>query len=236
MRDISLLELLKTGAHFGHSTSKWNPKMKPYIYTVRAGVHILDLAKTKKALEKACGFAKDVALKGGVVLFVGTKKQSREMVRQSAIACGMPYVDIRWLGGTFTNFRTIQKTIKKLEKMENLKITGEIDRYTKKERLMIERDIQKLTKLFEGIKQMKRIPEAIFIADVKHDAIAVKEAKKAKVKVIGVVDTNSSPEKIDYIIPANDDSTKTAGLIANTLSEAITEGKKGIQQTEIPTK
>jgi len=233
MKEVSLLELLKSGAHFGHTTSRWNPKMKPYIFTTRSGMHILDLEKTKKGLIEATRDLERLASQGGVVLFVGTKKQSREIVKQAAIACGMPFVNIRWLGGTFTNFKTIQKTIRKLEKLEELKLSGEIDRYTKKERLMIEREIEKLKKLFEGIKNMKRLPEAIFIADVKHDAIALKEANKAKVTTIGIVDSNCSPEGVGIVIPSNDDSAKATELIVNALAEAVNQGKQNIQTAEI---
>lgn len=234
MKDITLLELLKSGAHFGHSTSRWNPKMKPFIFASRNGVHILDLEKTKKSLVKAMEFAKNLVGKGGTILFVGSKKQSREILKASALACGMPFVNIRWLGGTFTNFRTIQKTIRKLEKLEHLKVSGEIARYTKKEALMIEREIEKLKKLFEGITNLKRIPEAIFVTDIKHDAIAVKEAKKAKVKIIGIVDSNVSPEGIDYIIPCNDDATKAVQLVLDAISSSISEGRSTLPTIPVP--
>lgn len=226
MKEVTLLDLLKSGAHFGHTTSKWNPKMKPYIFTVRNNIHILDLEKTKKALIRAAEAAKDIAAKGGTILFVGTKRQSKELVKQAALMAGMPFVTVRWLGGTFTNFRTIQKTIRKLEKLENLKMSGELQtKYTKKERLLIEREIEKLKKLFEGIQSMKRIPEAIFVSDVKHDAIAVQEAKLSKVKVIGLVDTNCSPDSVDYVIPSNDDATKAVELMCTVIAEAIREGR-----------
>lgn len=229
MREVSLLELLKSGAHFGHTTSRWNPKMKPYIFTVRNNIHILDLEKTKKALEKAAKFAKEASGRGVTILFVGTKRQSKEIIKKTAEAAGMPYVNVRWLGGTFTNFKTIQRTIRKLEKLENLKATGELqERYTKKERLLIEREIEKLKKLFEGIQNMKKIPEIIFVTDVKHDAIAVKEAQKSKVKIIGLVDTNCSPENLDYPIPCNDDATKVIELMCGIISEAIVEGKQTV--------
>ena len=222
MKEITLLDLLKTGAHFGHTTSRWNPKMKPYIYTVRSGIHILDLEKTKLALTKALDFAKDTASKGGTILFVGTKKQTRGIIKQAATDCGMPYVNVRWLGGTFTNFRTIQKTIRKLEKLENMKASGELEsNYTKKERLMVEREIEKLKKLFEGIQNLKRLPEAIFVTDVKHEDIAVTEARKSKVKVVGLVDTNCNPDNVDYAIPCNDDATKAVELICSAMSETI---------------
>lgn len=226
MKEVSLLDLLKSGAHFGHTTSRWNPKMKPYIFTVRNNIHILDLEKTKKALEKAAKFAKELSGRGGTLLFVGTKRQSKDIVKKAATECGMPYINVRWLGGTFTNFKTIQKTIRKLEKLENMKQSGELEsHYTKKERLMVEREIEKLKKLFEGIQNMKKLPEAIFVTDVKHDAIAVTEAKKSKVKIIGLVDTNCSPEGLEYPIPCNDDATKVIELMTAVVSEAINEGK-----------
>jgi len=226
MRDITLLELLKSGAHFGHTTSRWNPKMKPYIFTVRNNIHILDLEKTKKALVKAAKFAGEVSGRGGIVLFVGTKRQSKEIIKRTAEACGMPYINVRWLGGTFTNFKTIQKTIRKMEKLESLKASGELENhYTKKERLLIEREIEKMKKLFEGISGMKKLPEAIFVTDVKHDAIAVKEAQKSKVKIIGLVDTNCSPVGVDYTIPANDDATKVIELMCGVIADAIVDGR-----------
>ncbi|MDE2311810.1 MAG: 30S ribosomal protein S2 [Patescibacteria group bacterium] len=227
MKDVTLLELLKSGAHFGHTTARWNPKMKPYIFTVRNDIHILDLGKTKQALLKAAEFAKQVASQGGTVLFVGTKRQSREIVKQAAVSCGMPYVTIRWLGGTFTNFRTIQRTIRKLERLENLKASGELEsHYTKKERLLVEREIEKLKKLFEGIAGMRKLPEVIFVTDVKHDAIAVREAQKSRVKTIGLVDTNVNPEGLSYAIPCNDDATKAIELMCSVMAEAITEGRQ----------
>jgi small subunit ribosomal protein S2 len=227
MRDITLLELLKSGAHFGHTTSRWNPKMKPYIFTTRNDIHILDLEQTKSGLEKAAQFAKDTASRGGIILFVGTKRQSKDILKKAAIAANSPFVNVRWLGGTFTNFKTIQKTIRKMERLESLKASGELEsRYTKKERLLIEREIEKMKKLFEGVAGMKKLPEAIFVTDVKHDAIAVKEAQKSKVKIIGLVDTNCSPEDIDYVIPCNDDATKTIELMCSVISDAINDGKQ----------
>lgn len=218
---------MKSGAHFGHTTSRWNPKMKPYIFTVRNNIHILDLEQTKSALAKAAKFAQDTARNGGTILFIGTKRQSKEIVKKAAIACNMPYVNVRWLGGTFTNYKTIQRTIRKLEKLEGLKASGELDsHYTKKERLLIEREIEKLKKLFEGIQGMKKLPDAIFATDVKHDAIAVKEAQKSKVKIIGLVDTNCSPEGITYTIPCNDDATKVIELMCGVIADAINEGRQ----------
>ena len=232
MKEVTLLELLKSGAHFGHTTSRWNPRMKQYIYTVRNNIHILDLAKTRTALLKAASFVSDKAATGGTILFVGTKRQSRESVKQAALACGMPFVTARWLGGTFTNFRTIQKTIRKLEKFEELKATGPLEvQYTKKDRLLIEREMVKLEKLFEGIKTLRRMPEAIVVADINHDKTAVLEARKMNVPVIGLLDSNSDPLMVNYAIPCNDDATKAVALITSTLSEAIAEGKSRFTPT-----
>ncbi|GAC1413309.1 MAG: 30S ribosomal protein S2 [Candidatus Doudnabacteria bacterium] len=234
MKDVSLPELLKSGAHFGHTTSRWNPKMRPYIFTVRNNIHIMDLEKTRAKLLDAMAYAKEVASKGGYVLFVATKRQSKDVVKAAAISAGMPYVITRWLGGTFTNFRTIQKSIKKMERYESLKASGEVANYTKKEGLMMERELTKMRTLFEGIKDMRKLPEAIIVFDVKHDEIALTEAQKSKVKVIAVVDTNGSPDKIDYVIPANDDAIKAVELVAEAMAEAINEGKKSFVPVQTP--
>lgn len=224
--EISLLDLLKSGAHFGHKTSRWNPKMKPFIFTVRNNIHIIDLEKTRIGLQKAVDFAGEVAKAGGTILFVGTKRQCRDIVKQEATNCGMPFVNLRWLGGTFTNFRTIQKTIRKLEKLQQRKDSPDFEqKYTKKERLLIEREIQKLTKLFEGLKDMKRTPNAIFITDIHHDDIALTEARKMKVPIIAIVDTNTDPSLVDYPIPANDDATAAVSLITATIANAIKANK-----------
>ncbi len=226
MKEISLLELLKSGAHFGHKASRWNPKMKPFIFTVRNNIHIIDLEKTRTNLQKAVGFAEEITKKGGHILFVATKRQLRSIVRKHAEECGMPYVDLRWLGGTFTNFKTIQRTIRKLEKLQQRKDSPDFEiKYTKKERLLIEREIEKLTKLFDGLKNMKRIPQAVFIADIHHDDIALTEARKMKVPVIAIVDTNTDPSLVNYPIPANDDSTAAVELITAAVSNAIKANK-----------
>lgn len=226
MQDLSLLDLLQSGAHFGHKTSRWNPKMKPYIFTTRNDIHILDLEKTKRGLVKAANAAAEVVSKGGTVLFIGTKRQARDIVKKYALEATMPFVNVRWLGGTFTNFKTIQKTVRKLEKLNDLKASGELEtRYTKKERLLIEREIEKLEKLFEGIKGMRKIPEAVFIADVNYDDIALTEARKAGVKIIAIADSNSNPENIDYVIPCNDDATQALELVVGYVAQAIKEAK-----------
>jgi small subunit ribosomal protein S2 len=226
MKAITLMDMLKAGVHFGHKTSLWNPKMAGYIYTQRNNIHILDLEKTKNKLTSALNFAKEIASRGGNVLFVGTKRQAKAMVRAAAESCGMPYVVTRWLGGTFTNFRTIQKTIKKMERYEKMMADGEIKKYTKKEQLMIAREVEKMKQFFSGIKDMKKLPEAIFVLDVKYDHIPVEEARQSKVKIIGLVDTNSDPSKVDYVIPSNDDAIKVIEYMANVMAEAVNEGKK----------
>lgn len=231
--DISLLDLLKSGAHFGHKTSRWNPKMKPYIFTVRNNIHIIDLEKTRTGLQKAADFAAEIAKKGDALLFVGTKRQARDIVKQQAEHCNMPYVNLRWLGGTFTNFRTIQKTVRKLEKLQQRKDSSDFElKYTKKERLLIEREIEKLTKLFEGIKNMKRTPAAVFIADIHHDDIALTEARKMKVPVIAIVDTNTDPSLVDYPIPANDDATAAVSLITAAIANAVKANKTAVAAVE----
>jgi small subunit ribosomal protein S2 len=235
MKPISLMDMLKAGVHFGHKTSLWNPKMASYIYTSRNNIHILDLEKTRSKLNSALAFAKDVVAGGGTILFVGTKRQAKEEVRKAAESCGMPYVVTRWLGGTFTNFRTIQKTIKKMEKYEKMIADGEISKYTKKEQLMIRRELEKMKTFFSGIKDMKKLPEAIFVLDVKYDHIPVEEARQSKVKVIGLVDTNADPSKIDYMIPSNDDATKVISYMANAMAEAINEGKSQLSKNIVTT-
>jgi small subunit ribosomal protein S2 len=225
MKTITLMDMLKAGVHFGHKTSLWNPKMAPYIYTQRNNIHIFDLEKTKAKLGEALAYVKDLASKGGTVLFIGNKRQAREAVKKAAESCGMPYIVTRWLGGTFTNFKTIQKTIRKMEKLERLVAEGEIAKYTKKERLMIAREIEKMRNFFSGIKDMKKLPDAIFVIDVKFDKIPVIEARQSRVKVIGLTDTNSDPSTVDYVIPSNDDSIKVIEYMSEAMADAIKEGK-----------
>lgn len=236
MKDISLLELLQSGAHFGHKTSRWNPKMKPYIFTVRNDIHILDLEKTRKALTKAIDFVGQVAQSGGSILFIGTKRQARSIVEEQAKVAGQPYINVRWLGGTFTNAKTIQRTVRKLEKLQELKASGQLEsRYTKKERLLVEREIEKLERLFAGMKDMKRIPQAVFIADINHDDIALAEARKMKVPVIAIVDTNSDPDGVDYPIPCNDDATAAIQLVTSAIAQSIKEKKSAATATSVQT-
>ena len=219
-------ELLTAGVHFGHLSSRWNPKMKPFIFTTRNKIHVINLEKTLEKLRIALDFVKGLASRGGTILFIGTKRQAKDEVKKAAVLCGMPYVTIRWLGGTFTNFKTIQKTIKKLEKLQSLAASPDFEvKYIKKERLLIQREILKLENLFDGIKTMKKLPEAIFAVDVNHDKIAVKEAKKMGIKVVGLVDTNSDIEDINYPVPSNDDAIKAIALMTHIFAEGINEGK-----------
>ena len=236
MKDLSLIDLLQAGVHFGHKSSRWNPKVKPFIYGHRNNIHIFDLEKTKEKLKDAAGFAKEVVARGGVVLFVGTKKQAKDSVRAAAESCGMPYVVERWLGGTFTNFKTVQKSMKKLEKLEALQTSNDINAYTKKERLLMEREIAKLKKLFAGVAGIKALPNAIFVLSADHDNIAVKEAARVKIPVIGIVDSNADPAGISYVIPGNDDSVQAISLYVSVLAEAVNEGKQTQVIPEVPEK
>lgn len=222
----TLEELLTAGVHFGHLSSRWNPKMEQYIFTTRNQIHVINLEKTLERLKVALDYIRDLASRGETILFVGTKRQAKDAVKAAALACGMPYVTIRWLGGTFTNFKTIQRTIKKLEKLQNMKSAADFEtKYTKKERLLMEREITKLENLFEGIKTMKKLPEAIFAVDVGHDQIAVKEARGTKIKVVGLTDTNSRIDDVDYPIPSNDDAIKAISLMVSLVAAAVNEGK-----------
>jgi len=234
MQDVSLADLLKSGAHFGHKSSRWNPKMKPFIYGHRNNIHIFDLEKTRERLKDILQVAKDIVTKGGIILFVGTKKQARAAVRAAAESCGMPYVTERWLGGTFTNFRTIQKSMKKLEKLESLKTTSDIEAYTKKEKLLMEREITKLRRLFSGVETMKTLPGAIFVLSAHHDRIAINEANRMKIPVIAVVDSNADPVGVSHVIPGNDDSVQAITLFANLFAQAVVEGKHAATAALVP--
>ena len=223
---LSLEQLLQAGVHFGHKASRWNPKMAPYIFTTRNKFHIIDLEKTREKIRQAQEFTADIIKSGGTVLFVGTKRQSKDIVKKYAIECGMPYVSERWLGGTLTNFKTIQRSIRKLKDLEELLGSEKIKNYTKKEQLMKEREFKKGMILFEGIRKLKKLPEAVFVVDTDDEKIAVREARSTGVKVIGLTDTNSDPSQIDYLIPANDDATKAIDLITRCMAESIKQGKQ----------
>lgn len=227
---ISLKDLLEAGAHFGHQAARWNPKMKPYLYTVRDGVHVFDLAQTKKSLEEACEFVRKLTAEGGKIIFVGTKRQAGEIVKEEAKKAGTPYVCQRWLGGTITNWEQIKKSIEKLTEMKEKKELGEYKKYTKKEQLLLDREIARLEKFFGGLVGLKELPEAIFVVDTKKEVTAVKEANKKGITVVAVVDSNSDPDLVDYVIPANDDAVGAVKLIVGAIGEAAKEGREKFEK------
>ncbi|PIR96760.1 MAG: 30S ribosomal protein S2 [Candidatus Doudnabacteria bacterium CG10_big_fil_rev_8_21_14_0_10_41_10] len=233
MSELTLEELLKAGAHFGHRASRWNPKMASYIFTTRNKFHIIDLEKTYQKIKQAQDYITETVGSGGKILFVGTKKQSKALVKKHAQACGMPYVTERWLGGTLTNFRTIQRSIKKMSSIEELLKSDRIKNYTKKEQLMMKREMDKSILLFEGVRDMKKPPEAVFVVDTGDEVIAVREAHTTGVKVIGITDTSGDPSMIDFIIPANDDASKAIDLITGYIADAVNKGKAGDGKKEI---
>lgn len=221
----SLVDLLKAGAHFGHQASKWHPKMKKFIFGERNGVHILNLEATQKSLEEAFSFAKKTSARGGVILFVGTKKQASSLVEVAAQSCGMPYVNNRWLGGTLTNFASIAQTIRRFKDLKRKQEKGELGKYTKFEQLKIAEQIKLMDVSVGGIQELARIPDAVFILDIRKDKTALAEAVRRGVKVIAVCDSNVNPADVDYPIPANDDGVNSIALIANAVASAIKEGR-----------
>ena len=229
MTQITLQQLLMSGAHFGHLTRRWNPKMKPYIFMERSGIYVIDLNKTLTNLKLACERIVSIVQGGEKILFIGTKKQAKDIVRVEAERCTMPYVTERWLGGMLTNFSTIKKSIKHLKNLEKMATDGTYDNITKKEILQIERKKEKLEKGLGGIKDMNRIPSGLFVVDTKKEAIAVAEANKLNIPVFGIVDTNSDPDPIDFPIPANDDAFKSISLIVHTVTDAVLEAKSNVK-------
>lgn len=226
MAVVSMKELLEAGVHFGHRTRRWHPKMRPYIFTERNGIHIIDLEQTLSRLEKAREKVKEVASEGGTILFVGTKKQGQESIASAAESCGMPYVNQRWLGGTLTNFRTIRQRIEYLLDLEARYARGDFEGLSKKEALGIEREIAGLNRRLGGIKEMLRLPDMVFIVDVQREDIAVKEAQRLEIPIVALVDTNCDPDPIDFVIPANDDAIRAIKLICGKIAEAIQEGRQ----------
>jgi small subunit ribosomal protein S2 len=222
---VSMKALLESGVHFGHRTNKWDPAMKPYIFTERNGIHIIDLQQTVKSLNDAYGVVRDVAAKGGTVLFVGTKRQAQETIREEAERCGMPSVTERWLGGTLTNWVTIQQRIRELERLERMTETGEIHMLTKKEGLMIEREINRLNIRLSGIRHMVNLPNLLFVIDVTREETAIHEANLKEIPVIALVDTNCNPVNVDYPIPSNDDAIRAIKLLVGKMADAVLEGK-----------
>lgn len=224
MAHITMKQLLEAGVHFGHQTRRWNPKMKPFIFGERNGIHIIDLQQTLKYFEIAYEFVVNLVAEGGKLLFVGTKKQAQDTIREEAERCGMYYVDYRWLGGTLTNFRTIRQSVEKLKRIESWFEDGTIERFPKKERLKLERLKNKLERNLKGIKDMETLPQALFVVDPVHEEIAVKEARKLGIPIVAIVDTNCDPDLIDYIIPGNDDAIRAVKLITGKIADACLEG------------
>ena len=229
---VSMKQLLEAGVHFGHQTRRWNPKMARYIFTERNGIYIIDLQKTVKKLEEAYMFVRDVAANGDNVLFVGTKKQAGESIKEEAERAGAHYVNARWLGGMMTNFKTIRRRIQRLEQLRKMQEDGTFDRLPKKEVGKLELEIEKLEKYLGGIKTMDKLPGALFIVDPRKERIAVAEAKKLGIPLVAIVDTNCDPDEIDYVIPGNDDAIRAVKLIAGIMADAIIEGRQGAQNAE----
>ena len=228
MAVVSMKQLLEAGVHFGHQTRRWNPKMAPYIFTERNGIYIIDLQKTVKKLEEAYTYVRDIAAEGKDILFVGTKKQAQDSIREEAVNCGMPYVNARWLGGMMTNFRTIRRRIDRLNQLRKMEEDGTFDLLPKKEVIKLRLEIEKLEKFLGGIQNMKKLPGAMFIVDPRKEKIAVSEAKKLGIPIIAIVDTNCDPDEVDCVIPGNDDAIRAVKLIAQTMAAAVTEGRQNM--------
>ena len=227
MSVVSMKQLLEAGVHFGHQTRRWNPKMAEYIFTERNGIYIIDLQKTVKKLEEAYMFVRDISAEGGEILFVGTKKQAQDSVKEEAERCEMPFVNARWLGGMLTNFNTIKKRVKRLSQLQAMAEDGTFDMLPKKEVAKLELEIEKLEKFMGGITEMKKQPAAMFIVDPRKERIAVAEAKKLGIPIVAIVDTNCDPDEIDYVIPGNDDAIRAVKLIAGAMADAVIEGRQG---------
>ena len=230
---ISMKQLLEAGVHFGHQTRRWNPKMAKYIFTERNGIYIIDLQKTVKKVEEAYNFIRETAQNGGSILFVGTKKQAQEAMREEAIRCNQFFVNERWLGGMMTNFKTIQKRVARLRQLEKMEEDGTFDVLPKKEVLGLRHEMEKLNKNLGGIKEMKKLPAALFVVDPRKEHIAVLEARKLNIPIVATVDTNCDPDEVDYVIPANDDAIRAVRLLASKMADAILEGRQGQQTAEV---
>ncbi|HNH25747.1 MAG TPA: 30S ribosomal protein S2 [Anaerolineales bacterium] len=232
MANISMKALLESGVHFGHRTNKWDPRMKPYIFTERNGIHILDLQQTVKLANNAYQVIRDTVANGGTVLFVGTKRQAQETVMEEAVRAGMPYVTERWMGGMLTNWSTMYQRIQELERLEKLRDSGDINRLTKKEGLLIEREITRLQTRLSGVRAMKRVPDLLFIVDVGREDAAVAEANHLNIPIVALVDTNCNPQNIDYVIPSNDDAIRAIKLLVSKMADAALEGKASRKDEE----
>ena len=232
MAVISMKQLLEAGVHFGHQTRRWNPKMATYIFTERNGIYIIDLQKTVKKLEEAYFFVRDMAASGKSILFVGTKKQAQDAIKEEAERCGQFYVNARWLGGMLTNFRTIRRRIDRMEQINKMREDGTFDMLPKKEVAKLELELEKLEKFLGGVKTMDKLPAAMFIVDPRKERIAVAEARKLNIPIVAIVDTNCDPDEIDYVIPGNDDAIRAVKLIAGAMADAVLEGRQGEQMDE----
>lgn len=232
MSVISMKQLLEAGVHFGHQTRRWNPKMAPYIFTERNGIYIIDLQKTVKKVEDAYNFVREIAEQGQTILMVGTKKQAQEAVKEEASKCDMYYVNERWLGGMLTNFQTIQKRINRLKELEDMEANNVFDVLPKKEVIALRHEMERLQKFLGGIKNMKKLPGALFIIDPRKERIAVAEAKKLGIPIVAIVDTNCDPDEVDYVIPGNDDAIRAVKLLTGKIADAILEGRQGEQTAE----
>ncbi len=224
---VSMKSLLEAGVHFGHQTRRWNPKMKPYIFTERSGIYILDLQRTLRELEISYNFARSVASHGGSVLFVGTKKQAQEPIQTEAERSGMPYVNNRWLGGMLTNFVTMRGRVKRMEELEAMDADGRMATLPKKEQLILHKELTKLQANLNGVRDMRELPKAIFVVDTKREDIAIHEAQRLRIPIIGLVDTNADPDDVDYVIPGNDDAIRSVGLMCRVIADAVIEGRGG---------
>ncbi len=233
MSVISMKSLLEAGVHFGHQTRRWNPKMAEYIYTERNGIHIIDLQKTVRKVEDAYMFIRQISMDGGTVLFVGTKKQAQDSVKEEAERCGMYFINNRWLGGTLTNFKTIEKRLARLEELTQMSVNGTFDVLPKKEVAKLKNEMEKLQKNLGGIIGMQKQPSCVFVVDPKKEHIAVLEAKRLGIPVAGIVDSNCDPDEVDYIIPGNDDAIRAVKLIVGKMADAIIEGRQG-EQIDVP--
>ena len=232
MAVVSMKQLLEAGVHFGHQTRRWNPKMATYIYTERNGIYIIDLQKTVKKLEEAYSFVRSLGESGQTLLFVGTKKQAQEAIKEEAERVGMYYVNARWLGGMLTNFRTIRRRIDRMEQINKMREDGTFDMLPKKEVAKLELELEKLEKFLGGVKEMGSLPKAMFIVDPRKERIAVSEARKLNIPIVAIVDTNCDPDEIDYVIPGNDDAIRAVKLIAGAMADAVLEGRQGEQMEE----
>ncbi|MDK2926573.1 MAG: small subunit ribosomal protein [Bacillota bacterium] len=232
MAVITMKQLLESGVHFGHQTRRWNPKMAEYIFTERNGIYIIDLQKTVRKVEEAYNFVRELAAQGGSILFVGTKKQAQESIKEEAERCGMYYVNVRWLGGMLTNYQTIKQRITRLEELEKMETDGLFSVLPKKEVMQLEAEKERLNKYLGGIKNMPGLPQALYVVDPRKERIAVAEARKLGIPIVAIVDTNCDPDEIDYIIPGNDDAIRAVKLLTSKIADAVLEGKQGEQLAE----